>query len=110
MLSLTELAVLGFAAARGTQLLRWDSILDPVRDRLEAWHLDRHDKYWPTFLRTLANCHYCVGWHLSWVTLLVYLTATGQLGTINLLTFGIDTFAVAGVQMIVQRLDNGWAE
>ncbi|MFE3830846.1 hypothetical protein [Streptomyces sp. NPDC059092] len=38
MINLAELALLSFAGYRGTRLAVHDSLLDPVRERLTAWH------------------------------------------------------------------------
>jgi hypothetical protein len=49
---------------------------------------------------------YCSGWWLSVITLLAYLWATGSLGETSFLLFGVEAFAVAGVQMIINRTDD----
>lgn len=102
------LAALGFAAARVTQLVVHDSILDGWRERLELWHASKFDSKPRTFIRTLFGCTYCVGFHASWLTVLTYLLATGQWDTSmgGFLVFGIESFAVAGVQMVINRWDD----
>lgn len=112
MLGLIELAALGFAAARVTQLVVWDSILDGWRQRLAAWHMDGirpgRSNWGRGFIRDLVGCPYCVGFHASWLTVLAYRLATGRgiRSFSDFLLFGIESFAVAGVQMIINRYDD----
>lgn len=107
---LAIIAALGFAAARGTQLVVHDSIGDPLRSRLELWHARKHDSKVRTFVRDLLSCVYCTGWHLSWIAVLVYTLAAGHAvpwaswSAFGL--FGLNSFAVAGVQMIINRYDD----
>ena len=108
MQNLLTLAALGFAAARVTQLVVHDSILDGWRDRLELWHAAKFDSGIRTFFRTLLGCVYCVGFHAAWLTVLAFRLATGQ-GIQNFgdfLVFGIESFAVAGIAMIINRVDD----
>lgn len=100
MLGLTELVVLGAAAARGTQLVVHDQIGDPLRNRLELWHAKRHDSRVRTFIRDLLSCVLCAGFWASVITLAVYHTITGWDG-VTLLAFGLNTFAVAAVQVTI---------
>jgi hypothetical protein len=106
MLGWWEIAVLGLASARGTQLIVHDSIGDPLRERLELWHAARFDSGPRTFLRTLLGCVYCVGMHLSWIALLVYLLATGGWRDAPWIVHGIEWFAVAAVQAGANRWDD----
>lgn len=108
MLNLPELAALGFAAYRVTQLVVWDSILDGWRQRLELWHAKRFESKARAFVRDLLKCTYCTGFHASWLTVLVYLLASGQWvsGFGGFLLFGIQSFAVAGVQALLNRWDD----
>lgn len=106
---LAVLAALGFASYRVTQLIVWDSILDGWRAKLELWHARKFDSRTRTFIRALLKCTYCVGFHASWLTVLVYLLATGSnpvasFGSFWL--FGIQSFAVAGVQALLNRWDD----
>jgi uncharacterized membrane protein len=110
LLNITELAVLGFAAARATQLGVHDSILDPVRERLELWAAGNPEGYWRGFWRQLFGCVYCLGWWLSGAVLLAYLMASGQLDGEPLVMLGVDWLAVAGIQMMVNRRDDTWGE
>lgn len=109
MLNLPELAALGFAAYRVTQLIVWDSILDGWRSRLELWHAKRFESKARTFVRDLLKCTYCTGFHVSWLTVLVYqlTTGTNPVGSFAaFLLFGIQSFAVAGVQALLNRWDD----
>lgn len=106
MLSLTEIAALGLAAARGTQLIVHDSLLDPARVRMQAWHADKADSKFRTFWVDLASCIYCTGFHLAWITLLVYLLAAGKWSDSPWIIHGVEAFAVAAVQMAVNRWDD----
>jgi hypothetical protein len=98
MLNVAELAVLGFAAARGTQLVVHDSILDAARSRLELWHARKFDSRSRTFWRDLIACIWCAGFWVSAITVLAYLFVTDSLGDTSFLTYGLSVFGVAGVQ------------
>lgn len=110
MQSLTVLLALGFAAYRVTQLVVHDSIGDPVRQRIEMWHARKFDSPVRGFVRDLLGCTYCTGFHAAWLTVLVYTLAIGQnapwasLG--HFWTFGVSSFAVAGVQALLNRIDD----
>lgn len=110
MISLPILAALAFAAARATQLVVWDSIASPLREKLDIWHAQNHTGYWRTFWRTLVNCLYCTGWHISWMTVAVYLTATQTWGSAPLLVHGIEAWGVAGGQMLINRWDDSLSD
>ena len=101
MQNLLTLAALGFAAARVTQLVVHDSILDGWRERLELWHAAKFDSSVRTFFRTLLGCVLCTGFHAAWLTVLVYTyVAGGGIHSWNdFVVFGVESFAVAGVQM-----------
>lgn len=105
---LAVLIVLGFASARVTQLIVHDSILDGWRQRLELWHARKFDSRARTFVRDLVKCVYCTGFHASWLTTLAYLLASGRWtsGFGGFMLFGIQSFAVAGVAMLVNRYDD----
>lgn len=112
MLNLMELAALGFASYRGTQLIVWDTILDPWRARLETWHMDgirpgRSNRV-RAFIRALLACTYCTGWWVSLAAVAAYLSATRQWhqGFGVFVLFGIEVFAVAGVQALLNRIDD----
>jgi hypothetical protein len=101
-----ELAALGLASARGTQLIVHDSLLDGWRERLELWHAAKHTSRIRTFIRDLCACIYCVGFHTSWIALLTYLLASGQWSRSAPLVHGIEAFAIAGLQMLINRWDD----
>ncbi len=96
---------MGFAAYRGTQLIVWDSILDGWRDRIERWRVAEFDSGPRKFVWDLLTCVYCTGFHVSWLTVAAYHTATSWSG-VNVLSFGIESFAVAGVQALLNRWDD----
>jgi hypothetical protein len=108
------LAALGFASYRATQLIVWDSILDGWRgtpdSKLERWHADGirpgRSNRGRDFLKTLIDCPYCVGWWLSMLTTLTYLTATSAWGDAPLLVHAIECWVVAGVQALLNRWDD----
>ncbi|MDX3239375.1 DUF1360 domain-containing protein [Streptomyces sp. ME03-5709C] len=106
MISAAELALLGFAGYRATQLLVHDSILDPARDRLFAWHEARPDSRPRDFLITLISCVYCTGWWASGAILATYLLTTGRFQDAPLLVHGIEWFAVAGAAVLANRIDD----
>lgn len=106
MLNLPELALLALAGYRSTQLLVHDAILDPVRDRLFAWHEAASSKALRTALITLVSCTYCMGWWVSGAALTVWLVKTGQWHDAPLLVHGITWFAVAGGQSLLNRWDD----
>lgn len=108
MITLLELGVLGIAAYRATQLGVHDSILDPLRDRVFAWHATRPDSRPRDFVVTLISCTYCLGWWISGAILLTYLLATGQIDDAPLLVHGIEWLAIAGAQALLNRRDDTW--
>lgn len=103
--TLATVVMLGLAAARGTQLIVHDSILDGFRERLEAWHADGirpgKSNRARTFVLDLLSCVLCTGFHLSWITVAAWYTVAGTWGEFDLLTFGLTSFAVAAVQITV---------
>ncbi|MFE7358035.1 DUF1360 domain-containing protein [Streptomyces sp. NPDC057543] len=106
MIQLTELALLGFAGYRATQLAVHDTILDPARDRVHRWHEDRPDSAAREFIVTLISCVYCMGWWISGAILAMYLVATGQFAGTPLLVHGIEWLAVAGGAVFINRIDD----
>lgn len=110
MISPTELAVLTLAGYRGTQLVVHDSIGDPIRDRVFAWHAARPDSPARTALITLISCTYCAGWWISGAVLAVYLLAAGQWTTAPLAVHGVQWLAVAGGQALLNRWNDTRAE
>lgn len=106
MQNLATLAVLGFASYRATQLVVWDSIGDGLRAKVEMWHAARFDSRPRSFVRDLIKCPYCVGWWLSMVTVLAYLTAAGDWGSAPLVVHAVECWAVAGMQALLNRWDD----
>lgn len=110
---LTTVVLGGFTAYRVTHLIVHDTVLDPLRNRLHAWHMNgvgpgRSNRA-RTFLRDLLSCTYCAGFWVSLLTVLVFLL-TGDVqpwdGWRQFLYFGMATFAVAGVQALLNRWDD----
>lgn len=106
MIGPLELGALGFAAYRATQLVVWDSIGDGLRRKLELWHAHKFESRFRSFVRDMLGCTYCVGLWLSVITVLTYLTATGSWGDAPLLVHAIECWAVAGIQAMLNRLDD----
>lgn len=108
MLNLFTLAILGLAAARVTQLIVWDSILDGPRGKLEMWHAAKHESKVRTFFRDLFSCVFCVGWWASGAVLAAYLTVFDVWAYTSLWTHGIEWLAVAGIQQMLNRRLDTW--
>ncbi|MFJ1695671.1 DUF1360 domain-containing protein [Streptomyces sp. NPDC088252] len=106
MITIVELVILAFAAYRATQLAVHDSILDPARDRVFAWHEKRPEAKLREFVINLISCTYCMGWWISGAILATYLIVTSQFGGTPLLVHGIEWFAVAGGQALLNRHDD----
>ncbi|MEU5834487.1 DUF1360 domain-containing protein [Streptomyces diacarni] len=106
LIELPVLVVLGFAGYRATQLAVHDSILDPARDRLHAWHARRPDSGARTAVITLISCVYCMGWWLSGALLATWLLASGSWDGAPLLVHGVEWLAVAGAAALLNRWDD----
>ncbi|MFD8509696.1 DUF1360 domain-containing protein [Streptomyces antimycoticus] len=106
MVGLPALAALAFASYRGTQLVVHDSIGDPLRDRVIAWHERRPDSAFRNAIVTLIACTYCAGWWVSGIALAVYLLAADAWTGTALLLHGVEWFAVAGGQALLNRWDD----
>lgn len=106
MLNLAELALLTLAAARGTQLIVHDTILDPARDQIFAWKAQRPHGKTRDFVVTLISCVYCTGFWLSGAALGMWLLGTGQWSSAPPLIHGVEWFAVAGGQALLNRADD----
>ena len=106
MIDLAHLALLGLAGYRGTQLAVHDTILDPARDRIIAWHERRQDSPLRSAVVTLVSCVYCMGWWVSGALLLTYLLVTGSFDQAPLLVHGLEWLAVAGLAVLLNRLDD----
>ncbi|HLL33857.1 MAG TPA: DUF1360 domain-containing protein [Streptomyces sp.] len=99
-------ALVGLASYRATQLAVHDTILDPVRDRVLAWQDRRPDSAARVWTVTLISCIYCTGWWVSGAMLAVFLLAADRWHGTPLLIHGIQWFAVAGVQSLLNRWDD----
>ncbi|MFD9903910.1 DUF1360 domain-containing protein [Streptomyces sp. NPDC059063] len=106
MIGPLEFALLAAASYRGTQLIVHDAVLDPVRDRLTAWHERATTSPVRTAVITLIACTYCAGWWISGAFLAAWLHATGQWHGTPLLVHLVEWFAVAGVQSLLNRWDD----
>lgn len=106
MINLLTLLALGAASYRATQFVVHDTLADPIRDRIEVWHARRFESPFRGFVRDLLSCIYCIGFWLSFLTVVVYLTATGTWGSAPLLVHAIEVWAVAGVQAVLNRWDD----
>lgn len=104
----TEFAVLSAASYRGVQLLVWDSLTQPIRDKVEIRHATKPgNKIW-WFLNAVLGCVYCCGMYVAGIALLAYLLASGTWGDTSWLVHGIEWFAVAGVAALLNRRDDTW--
>jgi hypothetical protein len=106
MVSPPELAVLAFAAYRGTQLAVHDSILDRPRDKVFAWHSRKDTSPVRAAAITLISCVYCMGWWVSGAFLAAYLLLTDQWHGAPVLLHGVEWFTVAGAQALLNRWDD----
>ncbi|MFF2612363.1 DUF1360 domain-containing protein [Kitasatospora sp. NPDC058046] len=106
MIAAAELAVLALATYRGTQLVVHDTILDPARDRVLAWHENRPESSARELLVTLISCVYCTGWWVAGAVLAVYLLVTGQWAHAPVLVHGVEWLAVAGGGVLANRWDD----
>ncbi|MEU7093014.1 DUF1360 domain-containing protein [Kitasatospora aureofaciens] len=106
MIAAAELAVLALATYRGTQLVVHDTILDPARDRVLAWHENRPESSARELLLTLISCVYCTGWWVGGALLAVYLLTTGQWAHAPVLVHGVEWLAVAGGGVLANRWDD----
>lgn len=106
MQNLLTLAALGLAAYRATQLVVHDSILSGPRLWLALRGGGTGASAWWRFWWDLASCTYCTGFHLSWITLVTYLTVAGEWGSAPLLVHAVEAWAVAGVQALLNRWDD----
>ncbi|MEV6565876.1 DUF1360 domain-containing protein [Streptomyces kronopolitis] len=106
VLNLPELALLALAGYRATQLAVHDSILDPVRDRIDEWHQRRPESTLRTAVVTLMSCVYCMGWWIAGALLATWLLATGTWGEAPMLVHGVEWLAVAGAAVLLNRWDD----
>lgn len=106
MISPAELALLAFAAYRATQLTVHDSLLDPVRDRIFAWHGRRQESAPRTAVVTLISCVYCMGWWIAGALLATWLLVTGQWQQEPILVHCVEWLGVAGAAVLLNRWDD----
>lgn len=106
MISTPELVVLGAAGYRATQLAVHDTVLEPARARVFAWHADNPRSRARTAAVTLASCVYCMGWWISGALLAIYLLTTGRWHDAPLLVHGVEWLAVAGAEVLLNRWDD----
>lgn len=106
MIGIPVLAVLALAGYRATQLVVWDSLLDPARDRVIDWQARRPESSLRSAVLTLITCVYCAGWWLSGAVLLTYLLATGAWHGTPLVVHGLEWLAVAGGAVLLNRWDD----
>lgn len=106
MIGIPVLAVLALAGYRATQLVVWDSITDPLRDRIIDWQARRPESSLRAALVTLITCVYCSGWWLSGAVLAAYLLATGTWTGVPLVVHGLEWLAVAGGAVLLNRWDD----
>ncbi|MEU1815152.1 DUF1360 domain-containing protein [Streptomyces roseifaciens] len=106
MISPAEIAVLALAGYRGTQLAVHDSILDPVRRRVDAWHQKNTDSGARSALVVLISCIYCSGWWVVGALLLAWLLWPQSAVVVH----GIEWLAVAGAAVLLNRWDDSRKE
>ncbi|THA54241.1 DUF1360 domain-containing protein [Streptomyces sp. A1136] len=106
MISLVELALLALAGYRGTQLVVHDSILDPVRARIDAWQQRRPTSAFRDAIVTLISCVYCSGFWVCGALLLVWLLVTDQWHGTPVLVHGFEWLALAGAAVLLNRWDD----
>ncbi|MFJ7586969.1 DUF1360 domain-containing protein [Streptomyces sp. NPDC097617] len=106
MISLAVLAFLALAGYRGTQLVVHDSILDPVRARVDAWQQKRPTSGFREAIVTLISCVYCTGWWVSGALLAAWLLVTDSWHGTPLLVHGIEWLAVAAGAALLNRWDD----
>lgn len=106
MLDIAEIAILGVAGYRSTQLAVHDAILEPARDAVYRWHARRVDSRLRTAMVTLISCVYCMGWWISGLILATYLTATSTWSAAPPVVHGIEWLAVAGAAVLLNRWDD----
>ncbi|MFC8332742.1 DUF1360 domain-containing protein [Streptomyces olivaceus] len=106
MIGIPVLVILALAGYRATQLVVWDSITDPFRNRVMDWQAERPESTTRSAVLTLITCPYCVGWWLAGAILATYLLTTGQWTGTPLLVHGIEWLAVAGGAVLLNRWDD----
>lgn len=106
MLSLPILLILGVASYRGVQLLVWDTVTKPLREKVEVRHVTKpSNKLW-WFLNAVLGCIYCCGAYVAAVTVWVYWLATGTWSDAPWAVHGLEWFAVMGIAALLNRWDD----
>lgn len=106
MIGPAEIGLLALAGYRGTQLVVHDTILDPVRHRVDDWYQDRPDSWVREAGVTLISCVYCSGWWIAGMLLLTWLLVTGEWHQAPLLVHGVEWLAIAGASVLLNRWDD----
>lgn len=106
MIGPVELGVLAPAGYRATQLLVHGSILDPARERVDAWQQARPQSAVREAVVTLISCVYCTGWWVSGVLPATWLLATGEFDQAPLLVHGVEWLTAAGAAVLLNRWDD----
>lgn len=108
MIGLLEVTVLSLAAYRGTQMVVYDQVSDPIRRPVEMRHAATPDSKLWWFLHFVLTCIFCAGMYVSGAALLAYLLATGRWDDSSWLVHGVEWFAVAGGQALLNRAEDSW--
>ncbi|MFD4315002.1 DUF1360 domain-containing protein [Streptomyces sp. NPDC058548] len=106
MISPEELALLALAGYRATQLVVHDSILDPVRERVDTWQQRKPNSAVRAALVTLISCVYCSGWWIAGMLLALWLAVTAQWNVGPWAVHGFEWAAVAGAAVLLNRWDD----
>lgn len=106
LISLTAIVLLGLVGYRGTQLAVHDTILDPVRDGIIAWHERRQKSKVRKAAVTLMSCVYCAGFWVSGIALATYLLVLGAWDQAPVLVHLLEWFGVAGLAVLLNRVDD----
>ena len=106
MINLVTLVFLALAGYRGTQLVVHDSILDPVRARIDAWQQRCPQSAFREAVVTLISCVYCSGFWISGALLATWLIVTGTWRGTPVLVHGVEWLAVAGAAVLLNRWDD----
>ena len=103
MISIVDVLILALVASRLTHLVVHDTILGPVREKLDLWHAKNHLGYWRSFVVDLFGCVFCIGFWLSGAVLLTFLVTTGRWSGEGLIVHAMEWLAVAGAQTAINR-------
>jgi hypothetical protein len=103
VISILDVLILALVSARLTQLAVHDTILAPLREKLDLWHAENHLGYWRSFAVDLVNCIFCIGFWLSGAVLLTFLVATDSWSGEGLIVHAMEWLAVAGAQTVINR-------